>query len=196
MTQSCLHYPPPTHPPPRRYNQFLHSHLLGLNKDGKVEGVALLLREQGGGRAGWRPNELLVAQGQVSEDEIVVFSSNWSSFSDSVLLYIQQQLRPLFEILIFLPIGISRILWFGRYLTRYCTPWSFSLQAFGLSVSPLLLHSALAHLVKEVVISLFSKVLQFFSQKYCSFFLQKYCSCILIHVRLTLPQHRPPQILT
>ena len=41
--------------------------LLGGDKDGEVEGVALLLRQQGGGRAGRGPNELLGGQGQVPE---------------------------------------------------------------------------------------------------------------------------------
>ena len=46
--------------------------LLGGDKDGEVEGVALLLRQQGGGRAGRGPNELLGGQGQVPKGKCQV----------------------------------------------------------------------------------------------------------------------------
>ena len=39
--------------------------LLVLNNDGKMEGVALLLCEQQGGREGWRSDELVRSQGQI-----------------------------------------------------------------------------------------------------------------------------------
>ena len=47
-------------------------------------------------------------------------------------------------------IKYQKMLSFCQHLMRYCTPLSFSLQAVGLSFSPLLLHSARAHLAKQV----------------------------------------------
>ena len=36
-----------------------------MNNDGKMEGIALLLCEQRGGREGWRSDELFRSQGQI-----------------------------------------------------------------------------------------------------------------------------------
>ena len=167
------------------------THLLIAHNDCKVKRITLLLCEERRRREGWRPHKLIRTQRQIPSNQLLIkFKLSTPGGSNSYfqfiwLLSIESDIK--------LIIADQESVWFSNqcnlrfftwamltmvqirsifekllHLMRYWTPWSFSLQLLALDSSPLLEHSARAHLLILLIkniLRLFDWVMRYFGHK-------------------------------